>query len=771
MKSSKSLIGKKDKKDIRDFLKSENKKQSRESKEGEESSRESGSGRVPTDQAGRGKAKGLKKSGKESSTDKKARKALIKERKKESQLAFEAMVNNKGILGRLNETRTKIILTVLVPVIFMAVYGIVSYNKSSTAITNSYEANMDQTVSAVSDYLDLGLNGVQDKAVELLLSKAVSNYFVRLNKEDTLEDFNNLKALQQETMVVTQTNPFVSDVYIFANTGKPIVSNGSAPADLYDQFLESEQGQAYKEKKIKNKWIGSHPSLDKILEKDGSKYAMSIITRMTTPDGFIILDLDKKEILKSLENISAVKGSLAAIIASDGKETNTTESGDAMFTDTDFYKEAVKAGKGSGSDYVDYKGNNYLFVYKAVGDTGSMVCALIPKTEILKQVKTLKVLNIVFVAVASVVAIVIGYIIAVGIGLTIRRLMVSISKAAKGDLTVEFDTDKKDEFGVLSKSLNDMTSNMKQLIGEVYQVGAKVTQSSTELSQTSEQILTSTKGISLTIDEIEGGVVQQADDTEKCMGQMARLSDQIGQVYSNTYEIEKKATDTKSIIGEGVVTINELGEKAKATSEVTQTVIQSIEELEVKSRSINSFVGIINEIAAQTNLLSLNASIEAARAGEAGRGFAVVADEIRKLADQSVEAVSQIQDIVKDIQNKTQGTVESAKTAGEIVDSQTEALNKTVITFEKINTYVGGLVSNLDNISVGVKSIEAAKEDTLDAIRSISAVSQETAAASEEVSATANAQIGAVENLSHSATELEEDAKKLEKAIRLFKIQ
>jgi methyl-accepting chemotaxis protein len=282
--------------------------------------------------------------------------------------------------------------------------------------------------------------------------------------------------------------------------------------------------------------------------------------------------------------------------------------------------------------------------------------------------------------------------------------------------------------------------------------------------------LSSTRGISTAIVEIENGVVQQAADTEQCLGQMSDLSDKINQVYDNTHKIEQIANDTKVIIGDGIQSVDELNDKSNATTEITRVVINEIEDLELQSGSIADFIEVINQISSQTNLLSLNASIEAARAGEAGRGFAVVAEEIRKLADQSVEASKQITEIVGKIQEKTKGTTASARQAESIVKSQMEALTKTVSAFENINQHVGNLVDNLNSISDGVRGIETAKDETLDAIRNISAISQQTATSSEEVSATANNQISSVEYLNKSASELAEDAKKLETAIQRFKL-
>ncbi len=267
-----------------------------------------------------------------------------------------------------------------------------------------------------------------------------------------------------------------------------------------------------------------------------------------------------------------------------------------------------------------------------------------------------------------------------------------------------------------------------------------------------------------------GGIIQQAEDAENCLMQMSGLADQINQLYENTNENEKIANETKVVTTDGIHIIEELSDKAKDTTQITKDVINKIQEFGLQSKKIGNFVNIINEIASQTNLLSLNASIEAARAGEAGRGFAVVAEEIRKLADQTIDASNQIQQTVKEIAKQNEETIETAERAESIVESQTYALNRTIKVFDDISSHVNDLAENFKGILIRLKNIEEVKDGTLNSIQNISAVTEETAAASEEMNATAQIQNEAVEHLRRSAIVLEKDARKLEDAIKIFKI-
>lgn len=195
-----------------------------------------------------------------------------------------------------------------------------------------------------------------------------------------------------------------------------------------------------------------------------------------------------------------------------------------------------------------------------------------------------------------------------------------------------------------------------------------------------------------------------------------------------------------------------------------------MEELGKQSRSIYEVVDFINEIADETNLLSLNASVEAARAGEAGRGFAIVADEIRKLADQSVEAVERIRRIIDGVQRQTENTTASASQARKIVFAQESALESTIAVFREIQEKVNILTKNMKDITVEMKVMEQSRTDTLIAMESISAISQQTAAATQEVNATVIMQTENINSMANKAKELENDIQKLSEAIGYFRI-
>jgi methyl-accepting chemotaxis protein len=680
----------------------------------------------------------------------------------------------KTVSGIFRSIRIKIFVGLLIPIVLLALYGTISYRKSEEAIITYYENSSLDTINAVSDYLNFGLTVIQEKSGELLLDSDIGEYYNRPEGAAETNYINARHSVESAVQLVKKTNSFIAGVHMIGKEAKTVSSEAATQDSVYETFSKSTLVKGFEDKSVKYVWVGEHRDLDGLVSSgkiiySSTNYACSLIRSMNARNGYVIIDVSKQKLLDMFTEYDLGEGSIIGFVTQDGREV-IKGSENSVFAMQSYYQSAVEAEETSGFSYQDYNGKEYLFLYSSVGDMGATICALIPKSTILEQVSGIKTLSKTFVTIAVIFAFITLIFISVAVGNAISFLSKRIDQAATGDLTTNFDTKRKDEFLHLAKGIGNMLSDMRKLIGEVQEIGGKVSNSAGGVSENSEKLLIATKDISRTIDDIEQGIVQQASDTEQCLLQMASLSDQINQVYTNTNEIGQIANNTKKIASEGIVIMDELNIKAKATTDITHNVIVKIQEFETQSQDIGGFVNIINDIAAQTNLLSLNASIEAARAGEAGRGFAVVADEIRKLADQSVHAAKQIQNIVIMITGKTKDTVDTAMEAESIVGSQSEALNKTIRVFDNINEHVNNLASNLDSISGGIMKIESAKADTMDAIQSISAVSEETAAASQEVSATAVSQIDSVERLLIAAQELASDAKKLEESISIFKI-
>lgn len=169
------------------------------------------------------------------------------------------------------------------------------------------------------------------------------------------------------------------------------------------------------------------------------------------------------------------------------------------------------------------------------------------------------------------------------------------------------------------------------------------------------------------------------------------------------------------------------------------------------AKQINNIIEMINSIASQTNLLSLNASIEAARAGEAGKGFAVVADEIGKLANDSANATTEIATIIGDIANQISSLSQKSTENVSAIKKSTESVETAEKTFEKI-------FNNLEGTGLIVKDMITSMSDINDIATNLASISEEQAASSQEVTSTLEKLAVSAQNVSESSMKVKDSA-------------
>jgi methyl-accepting chemotaxis protein len=683
----------------------------------------------------------------------------------------------REMLKNLTHIRAKLILAFLVPVVLIIVLGTLSYSKSSKGLIGSYESSTMSNMSNMTKYLEFGFDIVSSKAALLNSDKVLQSYYSGAYKKNNMEEISRFREVQDGITTNILSEDYIANIYLLANYGTGISGNGTLSSKLvYDDFVAGGEGAFFAGSEITELWIGTHPYLDTQSVTSSDKYAISYMRYLYSgskkPIGCIVLDVSYDYVNDLLLESGLPEGSVIAFVSNDGREIiNGTTPESYKFTEQDYYLSALKDTQNNeGSEYVEFNNNDYLFVYSKINTSGSMLCAVIPKGVIVKQADEVKSITLLVVILASIIAIALGTFIASGFSNTIHKINKVLQKTEAGDLTIVTSVKRKDEFQILGKSINDMIGSMMRLIKKMAGISNTVSQSAIVVSESSSNLVSATQNISDAVGDIEQGVTQQAVDSENCLHQMADLAARINSLYSNTHNIEQIAGSTKGIVNGGIGIVDNLSSKVKDTTEITRNVILAIENLEKETTSIVGIVGTINEIAAQTNLLSLNASIEAARAGQYGRGFSVVADEIRKLADQSLKSSNEIGKIINKIEEQTKKTVNTAKLAQNIVLSQEDALNSTVNVFTDINKHFEELTDNLNQIAYGVEGIEHAKDDTLGSIESISATAQQTAAAAEQLGVTAEKQLEEVNKLNNVVQQLSSDAVNLEETVRVFKV-
>lgn len=352
----------------------------------------------------------------------------------------------------------------------------------------------------------------------------------------------------------------------------------------------------------------------------------------------------------------------------------------------------------------------------------------------------------------------------------LTKVVQAINKASEGDLTITIDYRSKDEIGQLSNAFNMMVTNLKNLVEKTNEAALQVSSYSEELSISAEQNSKTIEQISIAIQEVAAGSETQSKsalELSTANQQVAQGAERLALSIQSVADISN-ATDGKA--DAGIRVVSETVEQMNLVQESVRGTATTINTLGEKSKEIGEIVGMIRQIADQTNLLALNAAIEAARAGEHGKGFAVVADEVRKLAEQSSHASGSIEELIKEIQLDTDTAVHAMNSGMDIVEKGILKVYETGESFKDIIKSVQEISSQVQEVSVIFEQVGRNSNSMRKRIEEIVTITEQAAGSTQQIASSVQEQNASMEEITSSSVVLNKMSQELKEDIHKFKI-
>lgn len=419
---------------------------------------------------------------------------------------------------------------------------------------------------------------------------------------------------------------------------------------------------------------------------------------------------------------------------------------------------------------VVWEGKSYLYLYAPLSKSGIMLCALIPRTNIIAEVESIRNLTLGIVILAVLIALATCTLISGGISKAVRIINGFLEKVAEGDMRQKVLIARKDEFGALGAALNNTVENIRVLIRDMKIFGGNANVMAQETTRKAECLNEAVQEILLRVEEVMKSLQSQAEETDKSSGRVQVFTGRLNDIYNETTQMSNAIQNVSEAVHKGQVIVDELDHSSGNAVQITKLLAENAYGVHEYSVEIEGIIDTINDIAEQTNLLSLNASIEAAKAGEQGRGFAVVAEEIRKLADMSAEAANKVQQILSKMFSMTEKTTCFAKETEDIVAKQRVSLNETVVVYGVIEEKVENLVDGLQVVVDGMGEINMDKDEIQNSVENISKQAEMAAASTEGVTSALNEQADVMTELAKNMEYLREKIVTLEQSMDHFVI-
>ncbi len=494
-------------------------------------------------------------------------------------------------------------------------------------------------------------------------------------------------------------------------------------------------------------WVSTDPYIDSTT-KD---LCITLSRRVDFKDGelgVIATDIFLADVQEKANSLVPLKKGSSFIVDGSGYIMSYSEQDKVgtMLADTNPELNSVwKANAGTVEKVTYASGKSYYVAFASVPGTTWTLISSVKESDILEELRHFQFIAcIIMVVISVVIAAIILIAIKKIISRPIQSLARNISLVAGGDFTVEFGGPRGDEIGLIRNELSMYVAKMRDIISNIQetagQLGDEASSSKMAASEMTEQTKEQSDSMGQIHEVMEGmtnAVSDLANNATELAGAVSDLTQKGNTANETMLQLVEQAGAGQKDMGNVQKNMSDISDSMTEMNEVVVTVGQSAEK-------ITGIVEMIDSIAMQTNLLSLNASIEAARAGEAGKGFAVVAGEIAKLATDSSESAGKITEIIEDITGQINNLSERSQSNVNAISSSTEAVTTAGETFEKI-------FRELNETSGTIKDMIDTMSDVDGIASSVAAISEEQSASSEEISAT-------VETLAESAKRVADES-------------
>lgn len=639
------------------------------------------------------------------------------------------------------------LLAVLIPsfVILMIVSGIIATQSISALNDKLLQTQADYAVAMVDDFFGnkVKVAGMFQKSGDL------QDYFASVNTREDIDAYESkqnvllelsgaLEEMKEEHVIQAWVADAKTDCYLLANG--EVVEAGLADAQWYQMVQE--------EKKA----VVSEPYQDPISGEEVVSAVSPVFSRDGTEiAGFMGFDVYSDDMTKRLAEIKVGQQGYMELIANDdcyiySDDPTALGKNVAELEISDDYKKKVHDDYTGVVDF-EYGGIDYTSIFTKSETTGWLAIATLPVSEVNATRNHLVMLMAVLAALILIILVVVIIAIVRKVMRPLTEVSGSMEAFAGGNLTVEIPVYGDDEIGRMADSARISVQTLKVMIGDLSRILGEISAGNLELSVegeyvgdfqpirhalmqiieslnftlgqiriSAEQVSSGSEQVSAGAQALAQGASEQAGTVEELASSIGDISDQIKINARNAVEVNQRAVSA--------------GDEVEKSNQRMQELVKAMTEIRDSSREIEKIIKVIEDIAFQTNILSLNASVEAARAGDAGRGFSVVADEVRNLASKSSAASKNTSALIANSLRAVENGVKIADETAQSLQHVVKNVTDVTAMVNEISRASGEQAQSAEQVNSGIKQIS-------NVVQVNSATAEESAAASEELSAQA----------------------------------